>query len=607
MEISITERSNSVTVGELDKVNSKGLLMLFRQTDAQIFSGYSDFDGLNDLANYQELTRLIQSLVTVLKSTSDSVLDVVMSGAGTSGRIAFFVARTFNRLMVEIQQQNRIRFHYLIAGGDRALTVGIEGAEDNIEQSIDNLQPFIPKSSNQYLFYIGITCGFSAPYIAGQLNNLLTLTDQSRVITTLLGFNTIELARKLKIEKWTHSFYEITKILAEKRDNDQTGRYFIVNPIIGPEPLTGSTRMKSGSTTKILLELIFSTTIAKSFNLPLIGKDVSSLNSDATIGILRDIVLVYEITVRETYYNINAISEIIESTSNSLKNSSKLYYLADESLGIVGFIDASETVPTFGAKSTDVNAYLFDSNNKKGWEIMQNRDGDLSKISKEYLISENDFDQLNLDNNDTLVISISSSSPALEYQLKKIQSISTKYSTHKNIYLLIFSSNEIEFNTIRKQLGTGDIKIINIQLSQPKLLDNLSTVYQELSLKLILNSLTTGGFVFYGKVYSNRMIDLSLTNNKLFYRACGIVENIMKVSTEQSRIQMLRSIYSIEEPTVPKDIDELPVYKHIEYANENQIKNIVPCALLLASGKFTSPSTIRSEFIKQPIIRYHLK
>jgi N-acetylmuramic acid 6-phosphate (MurNAc-6-P) etherase len=34
-------------------------------------------------------------------------------------------------------------------------------------------------------------------------------------------------------------------------------RHFVVNPVVGPEPITGSSRMKGGSVTKILLETMF--------------------------------------------------------------------------------------------------------------------------------------------------------------------------------------------------------------------------------------------------------------------------------------------------------------------------------------------------------------
>lgn len=47
---------------------------------------------------------------------------IIFSGAGTSGRIAFFVAKAFNNYF-----PSESYFHYLIAGGDKALIVGQEG------------------------------------------------------------------------------------------------------------------------------------------------------------------------------------------------------------------------------------------------------------------------------------------------------------------------------------------------------------------------------------------------------------------------------------------------------------------------------------------------
>lgn len=54
---------------------------------------------------------------------------VVISGCGTSGRLAFFASRTFNKLC--IRRGVRPFFHYLISGGDRALVAALEGKEDD--------------------------------------------------------------------------------------------------------------------------------------------------------------------------------------------------------------------------------------------------------------------------------------------------------------------------------------------------------------------------------------------------------------------------------------------------------------------------------------------
>jgi N-acetylmuramic acid 6-phosphate (MurNAc-6-P) etherase len=75
----------------------------------------------------------------------------------------------------------------------------------------------------------------SAPYVASQLDYAM---DNEIYECVLLGFNSVELARNAPIENWNKTFREVAVNL-QKRE-----RHFIINPIVGPETITGSTRMK---------------------------------------------------------------------------------------------------------------------------------------------------------------------------------------------------------------------------------------------------------------------------------------------------------------------------------------------------------------------------
>lgn len=607
---SITERTNELS-SELDRVDSRGILKLFRQCDAQIFTGYSDFESINDSSIQCEIVEFVQCIVDRLEKQTTGKINIVITGAGTSGRLAFFVSRSFNRLIGKSNSDDRITFNYLIAGGDLCLTVGMEGAEDNISQAITDLKSQIKDEDT--LVYIGITCGFSAPYVAAQIDYLFNLNSDKHIIS-LMGFNPVSLARSLVIEKWTRSFKDITNQLESNRVEEQKQqqdklkrRHFILNPVFGPEPLTGSTRMKSGTGTKILLESIFSLVLNQYSNTkyPLSIKNIN--NNDNIEQKFKSILKAYEETFRDTYYNIDSIAPIIDSVGNSLRSpnhSGHLYYLASDSLGIVGFIDASETVPTYGASPVDVLGFLMNdkTNNTSGWNIMGNRDGDLSNVSIQYKISQKDFIEKisSMSNKDTIVISISSIEEYNQLSsdiLPSLLSSSSQESLPK-IYLILFTqqnNNDNQYSIPIDHLSNS-ITLVNIKLNHRDIIPGINSFY-EISLKLIHNALTTGGFVLAGKVYGNRMIDLGLTNNKLYYRSCGIINNIMKLNNEEkARHYLLRSIYSIDcDKDIPAEIDSLPVYKHIEYAEQNKIKNVVPVGLLLASGKFQSPSLIRLE------------
>lgn len=50
-----------------------------------------------------------------------------------------------------------------------------------------------------FLQFFGITCGLSAPYVAGQIDYAM---HQPNYTTVLVGFNPVTLARDTPIEKW---------------------------------------------------------------------------------------------------------------------------------------------------------------------------------------------------------------------------------------------------------------------------------------------------------------------------------------------------------------------------------------------------------------------
>lgn len=97
----ISERSNDLT-RNLDVVGSRGVVRLLRQCDTQIFAGWEEWTGLSDLPILEKLEALADSILPEIRalSTADHPCNVkfVMSGAGTSGRLAFYIARNLNKV-----------------------------------------------------------------------------------------------------------------------------------------------------------------------------------------------------------------------------------------------------------------------------------------------------------------------------------------------------------------------------------------------------------------------------------------------------------------------------------------------------------------------------
>ena len=363
---SITETPNELT-RDIDVASPLEIVRLLRSADAQIFGGYGGFAGISDQETHAKLARLADTAAAILKKPTGRV---ILSGAGTSGRLAIFTARTFNRFFG--RKSNPQPFRYTIAGTDLALIAAQEGAEDNPHQGILDLKQ--AAAGAEEVFYVGITCGLSAPYIAGQLSHMLSGEISGHSV--LLGFNPIERARNTPIEGWDKTFKEITEEAVNSTAFD------LLNPVVGPEPITGSTRMKGGSATKILLETLFHAARA--------AGDEDDADEEyrtmALMYVVRVLLADYETAIRDAYLPTDEIAELIEAGANALNSDARIFYLGNTSAekisggcddhdhddhdhedsavlrtdaGVLGLIDASECPPTYGADFDDVRGYLY--------------------------------------------------------------------------------------------------------------------------------------------------------------------------------------------------------------------------------------------------------
>ncbi|CAI7857036.1 unnamed protein product [Closterium sp. NIES-54] len=152
------------------------------------------------------------------------------------------------------------------------------------------------------------------------------------------------------------------------------------------ETITGSTRLKGGTATKILLETIFSRAIARVLRLPALGSyagvplllinpppeltpdDKTAVRRAARVGWGRteaapaarygDVMAAYEGAMRGVYQQLPGIVAITRLFHHSISTGGRVMYIGDDSLGLVGLIDASEQVPTFGARPSSFQGFL---------------------------------------------------------------------------------------------------------------------------------------------------------------------------------------------------------------------------------------------------------
>jgi len=168
----------------------------------------------------------IQAFVEALEERMKLGGRLFYIGAGTSGRLGVLDASelppTFGVSDTKVIG--------LIAGGDRALRHAVEKAEDMPEQGWLDLQPYHPTANDTVL---GIAASGTTPYVVGvvrlaRLNGLLTGCITSNPHTPL----------------------------AQTSD-------FPIETIVGPEFVTGSSRMKSGTAQKMVLNMISTTLMVR--------------------------------------------------------------------------------------------------------------------------------------------------------------------------------------------------------------------------------------------------------------------------------------------------------------------------------------------------------
>ena len=165
------------------------------------------------------LLPLIAKVVDICAVALKTKNRIFYMGAGTSGRLGIVDSSecppTFNASPNE--------FIGLIAGGERAFIKAVEGAEDSEDLGKDDL---IKRNFCKNDICIGLAASGRTPYVIGGLKYAKSIGAQ----TVSISCN-----KEAKISKFAD---------------------YPIEAIVGPEVLTGSTRLKAGTAQKLILNMI---------------------------------------------------------------------------------------------------------------------------------------------------------------------------------------------------------------------------------------------------------------------------------------------------------------------------------------------------------------
>ena len=199
-----------------------------------------DFDGMATLAMVRLMNQLDATIPTVIAealpqiaTTIDAIVPTLegggrlfYQGAGTSGRLAVLDAA---ELLPTFSAPPGLVVG-LIAGGEKAMVRSVEGAEDSPEQGKADLEAH-DFSSRDML--IGVAASGRTPYVLGGLAHANQLGATTGCIVCNPG----------------------SAIAAAAR--------FPIEVVTGPEVVTGSTRLRAGTATKLVLNMLSTCAMAK--------------------------------------------------------------------------------------------------------------------------------------------------------------------------------------------------------------------------------------------------------------------------------------------------------------------------------------------------------
>ncbi|MFC4619202.1 N-acetylmuramic acid 6-phosphate etherase [Camelliibacillus cellulosilyticus] len=229
---SLTTESINPNTNNIDSLSTEGILTIMNQEDAKITTAIQDV--------LKEIENAVDLVFNAIKNGGH----IFFVGAGTSGRLGVLEAAecppTFG-VSPEL-------FQGIIAGGDNAVFKSVESAEDQEIQGMIDLEK---RNVSDRDIVIGIAASGRTPYVIGALK----WAKKNKVKTISVSCNRDSIIGGIADQK--------------------------IEPVVGPEVISGSTRMKAGTATKMILNMITTAAMIK------MGKVYKNLMVDLNVSNLK--------------------------------------------------------------------------------------------------------------------------------------------------------------------------------------------------------------------------------------------------------------------------------------------------------------------------------
>jgi len=203
----------------------------------------SNYDALEQMSTAYLLKNINREDKTVAQSVKDQIpqiaklIDVIVPKMKNGGRLFYLGAGTSGRLGIVDASECPPTFGVdhglvvgLMAGGDKAMRKAVEFAEDDIDLGWSDLSEYNITTND---VVIGIAASGTTPYVIAALKKC----QEHNITTGCIVCNSAS-----PVSKFSD---------------------FPIEVVVGPEFVTGSTRMKSGTAQKLVLNMISTSVMIK--------------------------------------------------------------------------------------------------------------------------------------------------------------------------------------------------------------------------------------------------------------------------------------------------------------------------------------------------------
>jgi N-acetylmuramic acid 6-phosphate etherase len=214
-----------------------------------------------------------------------------------------------------------------------------------------------------------------------------------------------------------------------------------------------------------------------------------------------------------------AIAAAITAIAKAIANGGRLFYVGAGTSGRLGVLDAAECPPTFCSDPELIQGILAGGMNAmvRSSEALEDHEDDGAEAIAERNISDRDV---------VFGITAGGTTPYVHGALKEAK--------QRGAQTIFFCCVPPDQFPIQYDIEIRPLVGAEILAGSTRLKAGTAT-------KLVLNTVSTGVMVQLGKVYGNRMIDVSVTNSKLEDRAIRIIRDLTSISREDAAILLERS------------------------------------------------------------------